>query len=640
MLLTVGSLVLSLITSAAAHPIYDSSFSNTLERRQDSNASSVQVDLGYAVYEGFLNSSTNLNTFLGIRFAAPPTGALRWQKPQAPAQNRSAVIQANEYAPTCYQSPDASTMVHPANQSLAAEDCLFLNVWAPVSSDTLTNSTGTGLPVFVWIHGGGYGAGSNRQDLSSLINTNKNSFIGVAVAYRLGAFGFLSSAELASQGATPNAGLYDQHFALEWVQRNIARFGGDPSRVTIGGESAGGGSVMLQDTAFGGSQGIALFRNTFAASPYLPMQHDYNGWVPTQSFYALAAVVGCSAAISEPYGRVGGQTVLACLQGVDEETLANASATVSQSGTYGTWAFLPVTDGALVPGLPSQQLLRRKINGLNALVGNNANEGPGFTPQNITTEEGLVAWLNRTFPLFAPSDIAKILLYYPSPDDDTVGSEFSTSGYEGPTAVNQSYVGTGQQQRANNIYAETTFVCPSYWMAEAYTPSGATDRKGYKYQYSVPPALHGSDTVAYFSPPDTANVGEDMGVAFKTILGSFVVSDNPSIALDVAFGAASATATGANATTAAAGPGPAGQVGAGSAAIADWPPFSLSQPWQIDLNQTGGTPTQVPFGMVNITEFFPPGTRNSIGLYDAWTWEGGRGVRCDFWRSMAALVPE
>lgn len=599
------------------------------------------VDLGYATYQGYRNASTDLNTFLGIRFAAPPTGANRFQKPQPPVQNLSSVIQADTYAPTCYQSPSGSTMINPANQTLAAEDCLFLNVWSPASSST--NNTSGGLPVFVWIHGGGYGAGSGRQDLSTLINTNNNSFVGVTIQYRLGAFGFLSSDEISRYG-TPNAGIYDQTFALQWVQRYIQLFGGDPTHVTIGGESAGGGSVMLQDMAYGGSLGTSLFRNTFAASPYLPMQYDYNAWQPTQSYYAMASAVGCAPGL--PYGHVS-STIFECLQTVDEQTLANASATISQSGTFGTWAFLPTTDYALIPGLPSEQLLQRKINGLNILVGNNANEGPGFTPQNISTENELEAWLNLTFPLFAPNDVAKILRYYPSDSSSSSGlnssDDFATSGYEGPNAVNQSYVATGEQQRANNIYGETTFVCPSYWLAEAYTPSGATQRRSYKYQYSVPPALHGADGSAYFSPPNTQNVGEDMSLAFKTLLGNFIVYDNPSIPLEIAMGASSmnSSSDGNTNSTTSGQPISGGQVGAGSAAIAAWPPFSLSQPWQIDLNQTGGTPTQVPsIGKVNITEYYPPGVQNSIGLYDAYDWEGGRGIRCDFWRSVGRLVPE
>ena len=136
----------------------------------------------------------------------------------------------------------------------------------------------------------------------------------------------------------------------------------------------------------------------------------------------------------------------------DTETLMTASAAISGSGTYGTWGFLPVTDGIFVQQLPSQQLLQKQVNGKNLLVGNNADEGPGFTPQSIATESDLVAWLQLTFPLFTNDDIAKILLYYPSTNAsvNTHALLFATDGYSSNvTAVNQSDVGTGQQQRAD-----------------------------------------------------------------------------------------------------------------------------------------------------------------------------------------------
>lgn len=130
---------------------------------------------------------------------------------------------------------------------------------------------------------------------------------------------------------------------------------------------------------------------------------------------------------------------------------------------------------------------------------NNANEGPAFTQQNITTEADLVDWLHLVFPLMTNDDVAKILLYYPSSNasDNANAEEYATLGYTGATALNVSSVATGQQQRANNIYAETTFVCPSYWMAEAFTDKG---RSSYKYQYSVPAAQHGADVTGYFGP--------------------------------------------------------------------------------------------------------------------------------------------
>ena len=305
--------------------------------------------------------------------------------------------------------------------------------------------------------------------------------------------------------------------------------------------------------------------------------------------------------------------------GKDTATLINASAVISQSGTYGTWGFLPVTDGVFVQQTPSQQLLQKRVNGKNCLAGNNADEGPGFTPQNITSEAELVSWLRLTFPLFSNNDIAKILLYYPSSNssDSSSAPLFATTGDNGPTAVNQSDAGSGQQQRADNIYAETTFVCPSYWMVEAYSDKASS----YKYQYSVPVALHGSDVSGYFGPA-AKNQGPDFERAFMTIWGNFITSNNPSITNEIANGASSNDSSVTNAAS-------------------SWPPFSIYEPYQINLNETGGTLAGVPFGTGNnLTEYISPGLSNNFSLVNAYTWEGGRGMRCDFWRSVAALVPE
>lgn len=178
------------------------------------------------------------------------------------------------------------------------------------------------------------------------------------------------------------------------------------------------------------------------------MQYKYSDWIPSQSYYAFATAAGCPPSL--PYGSHP-QTIFQCLTEKDTDTLINASATVSQEGTYGTWAFLPVTDNIFIQSLPSQQLLEKRVNGQNALIGNNANEGPSFTPQNITTEDELVSWLQLTFPLFSNDDIAKLLLYYPSSNAsvDPSAQLFATSGDSGLTAVNQSSAGTGQQQRAD-----------------------------------------------------------------------------------------------------------------------------------------------------------------------------------------------
>jgi carboxylesterase type B len=144
---------------------------------------------------------------VSIRFAAPPTGSLRWQRPEAPAINRTTIL-ANTYGPTCYQI-GSNPPSNASSTNTVSEDCLFINVQSPANA--------TNLPVLVWIHGGGYGAGNGRLDLSDLLTTNNNNFVAVSIQYRLGPFGFLASDELYKSGVV-NAGLLDQFFALQWVQ--------------------------------------------------------------------------------------------------------------------------------------------------------------------------------------------------------------------------------------------------------------------------------------------------------------------------------------------------------------------------------------------------------------------------------------
>lgn len=206
--------------------------------------------------------------------------------------------------------------------------------------------------------------------MTDIINTNNNTFVAVSIQYRLGAFGFLSSDELYRNGVV-NAGILDQHFSLQWVQSFISQFGGNASQVTISGESAGAGSVMLQDMAYGGTLGESLFVNTIAASPYLPMQYGYSDWVPSQSYYAFANMVGCFP--NTAYGSSSG-TIFDCLVAANTTTLQEASANVSASGTFGSWGFLPVTDGIFIQQTPSQQLLKKQVNGRNLLIGNNASK--------------------------------------------------------------------------------------------------------------------------------------------------------------------------------------------------------------------------------------------------------------------------
>lgn len=184
-----------------------------------------------------------VEAFLGIPFAASPAGNARWQPPRPPSP-WDGVRPAQDYGPACPQSLGIDS---PRTEN---EDCLVLNVQRPPGASAQAR-----LPVYAIIHGGGFTGGTgNNEDMDALVKAN--GIVGVTLNYRLGALGFLAHPALEDgQGQTGNYGFMDQQAALRWVHDNIAAFGGDPERVTIGGESAGGRSVLAHLVA-PGSRGL------------------------------------------------------------------------------------------------------------------------------------------------------------------------------------------------------------------------------------------------------------------------------------------------------------------------------------------------------------------------------------------------
>ncbi|KAI2471263.1 putative carboxylesterase [Annulohypoxylon bovei var. microspora] len=568
------------------------------------------VDLGYATYEGYYNHTYGLNIWKGIRYAAPPVGKLRWQAPQPPLWDNSEVIPAVDQPPLCPQSgafgvPEA----YGFNSGPGDEDCLYLNVYAAPNA--------TNLPVLVWIHGGGYSVFGATYDPSVWMNTNNNGFIAIEIQYRLGAFGYLSSTDVKANGQL-NSGLLDQRFALEWVQEHISKFGGDPTRVTVGGESSGAGSIIHHAMAYGGNESN-LFNNIIAASPYLPPVRRYNDTVPTAHYDKFVELVGCNQDSSKLSNYSG---TFDCLVAADSAVLQNASGTVSTTqGYFGSFAFLPVIDGDYIQERPSAQFLSGKLTGKRLLVGNNANDGVPLTNPEVDTRSKFDDFISNTFPLFKLEDIELLNdLYQISSLPNGHGIPYDTIGFTGPTALYQSGIATGIQQAAFNLAAENTFSCPAQWFAEAYSVSS---RQAWKYQYSVTPSYHGADLNAYFSVGVTFP-NADFRHAMQKIWGNFIINDNPVIPIS------DATANYANATV------PIGMYG-----NIDWPEFSLEKPMQMNLNTTGGnisTVTVPPYLNYYVRDGF--GIVNHFNLSDSFTWEGGRGERCEFWRIVSEKVPQ
>ncbi|KAI0473073.1 carboxylesterase [Xylariaceae sp. FL0804] len=575
-------------------------------------ASAPVVDLGYERYQGYYNATAKQNIYKGIRYAAAPVGELRWQLPQAPENNNSAVISAVEYASQCPQSGNAPG---PAPDfATGSEDCLFLNIEAPANASK--------LPVLVWIHGGGYGAGNNQFAFSQQILTNHNSYLAVSIQYRLGAFGFLSSAELALSGI-PNAGIYDQHFALEWVQKYIHLFGGDPEQVTISGESAGGGSVMLQAMANGGTEGETLFKGAIASSPYLPTQSSYDGDWPTKYYEAFAAQVGCA--------QSGGQSVFDCLVATDTDALQIASGVVSVSALYGQWAFIPVTDGTLIQERPSMQLhYQRKVNGARMLTSNNENEGVLFTPQNVTDRAGFEAFVLLNYPTLSAQNLSSLAALYDVPADHS-GVQADSNGLAPPFSTTNSDWAVGWQQAVNNLYAESTFVCPSYWLSDAFSAYDGA----WKYQFSVPPSTHGADLEPIMDNPATTGTGIDsvFRYAIQNVWGNFITAGDPTLRA----GQMAATTDGGSIS--AAGTGVWARWGGGD-----------GNDVLLNFNMTGGAPVTVTETVdgsaISVTSYRAAAAgiaangsvasplRADLRVAQGTTWEGGRGKRCDLWAQL------
>ena len=198
-----------------------------------------RVKVANGVLEG--TAEAGLRVFRGVPFAAPPIGRLRWREPQ-PVTSWTGVRLATHFGPRAMQRPLYGDMNFRSNG--ISEDCLYLNVWAPAATPA-----GKRLPVLVYFYGGGFQAGDGselRYDGASLA---QRGLIAITVNYRLNVFGFLAHPELTKESphhASGNYGLLDQNAALRWVHQNIAAFGGDPQRITIGGESAGSYSVSAQ----------------------------------------------------------------------------------------------------------------------------------------------------------------------------------------------------------------------------------------------------------------------------------------------------------------------------------------------------------------------------------------------------------
>ena len=280
------------------------------------------VDAPAGKIEGYVDGK--LRVFKGIPYALPPVGEARWKPPAALAR-WTEVRKATEFGAACYQPTVTVQNVYSRGPLAMSEDCLTLNVWAPAEARN--------APVFFWIYGGALTSGASREALYNGARLAARGVVVVSINYRLGVFGWLAHPELSAEspkGVSGNYGLLDQIEALRWVRQNIRAFGGDPSNVTIAGESAGALSVMYLMAA---PSARGLFSKAIAESAYMTStpelkQRHFGADSAEESGTRLAA------ALHRPN--------LAALRAMDAQALADAA----PAAGYQPWG---TVDGQILP---------------------------------------------------------------------------------------------------------------------------------------------------------------------------------------------------------------------------------------------------------------------------------------------------
>lgn len=356
-----------------------------------------RVTIDGGTLEGAVDSATGVLVFRGVPYAAPPVGALRWRPPQ-PAARWRGTRQATRLGRNCMQ-PQLYDDIDPFAAGVS-EDCLSLNVWTAAFG--ATGAAGARRPVMVWIHGGGFRAGFGGEERHRGARLAQKGAVVVTLNYRLGVFGFLAHPALAAgsqhgtrRGASGNYGLLDQIAALQWVQRNIARFGGDPARVTIVGESAGAMSVaalVASPLARGLFHGAIL--ESMAGLGTVAAPRD-SAEAAGARFAARLGVTGTGPDAAAQLRALSADSLLAALAAA-ERPGANAAGTAARPTPL---ALRPVVDGWVLPRPIDSALARGPANVVPAIVGSNADEGdaafgaPARAFARLVTARGAPAYL-------------------------------------------------------------------------------------------------------------------------------------------------------------------------------------------------------------------------------------------------------
>jgi para-nitrobenzyl esterase len=347
---------------------------------------------------GTCNSMTGIRSFKGIPYAKPPVGNLRWQAPQPP-EPWNGILDCRNYAASAMQSkPEPFSMwtsefIAPAHP--ISEDCLYLNIW------TGANSAREKRPVIIFIHGGGFSAGSGSVPVYDGEEMAKKGVVFVAINYRLGIFGFLAHPELTAESehhASGNYGLLDQIESLKWIHKNIAAFGGDPNNITLAGQSAGAVSVnyLIASPLSKGLFQRAIAESGGAILPSILFPR------PLSLHEAEDTGLNLAGSLNAP--------TLSDLRKVSSKKLLKIK-----------FLARPIIDGYVVTADVSTVFINGRQNDVPILIGWNANEG-NFIGQ-LLNAKSFILYSKKTYGTSADT----FLSYFPATNDSV--AEKSQLGY-------------------------------------------------------------------------------------------------------------------------------------------------------------------------------------------------------------------
>ncbi|KAK5144433.1 hypothetical protein LTR04_001558 [Oleoguttula sp. CCFEE 6159] len=458
--LSLCAVLLGAVTAAPAKPDDDGRRGHGGGRGHGGNRGlgiGTLVDLGYTQYQG-VKLAAGVNQYLGLRYAAPPLGDLRFRAPAETVKNGT-IQAASQHGPLCYS-------VGAGVKTGQSEDCLFIDVYAPSNATQKSK-----LPVFFWIQGGGYTSNANANyNGTDLVNSSGGNMVVVNFNYRVGPFGFLASEKVRKNGDL-NVGLLDQRKALQWVKQHIGKFGGDPDRVVVVGASAGAGSIAMHLLAYGG-RNDHLFVGAIGESVFFPTQPQVSEleW----QFTDFANAAGCSS---------GDQ--VACLRSKDSATLQTANSAFPYPGKSAAplFEYSPCIDGSLLTDYPYKLFEEGKVVHVPIIFGNDETEGSYFAV-NASSPEDISTFFMNNYPKLSASDT------------NAINSQYPLSQYPPAPQHNQCF------NAASYAYGETTFNCPGLLVTRTYTQymQAATT---WSYRYNV---LDPANAAAGLGTPHTFEV--------------------------------------------------------------------------------------------------------------------------------------